>query len=237
LSRFEAVDAPATFGEEVGMAGEEDNSIVPPTRAADDRGDGLRQFASPMAQRHAEGLAAPTDRHAASVANDLPAARSALDASPVEAREARAPSRHDAAPTDEPQEEPLSLRPTLTRAMPASMPLSVESVPMTEDAAALALPGIDDRISPWRAQAERPAEPSIDTRTTTQAPIPKALPQQRDKPGATVDDTPSVVQVTIGKLEVRAPDTPRQAVAKPMRAAPRMSLQDYLQRRTEGRGR
>jgi hypothetical protein len=102
---------------------------------------------------------------------------------------------------------------------------------------AVAPPGIEDRISPCRAPAERHAEHAIDSRSTTQGPIPAAMPQQRDNPAAAVDDTPAVVQVTIGRLEVRAPETSRRPFAKPTRAAPRMSLQDYLQRRTEGRAR
>ncbi len=250
LSRFELADAPATLVEEVGMAGEEDTAPAPPTRtqptrAVDDRDDGIRQFASTTPALRAEAIAAPEDPHPASITNDVPAAPSALDAPAAEARDVRTPSRRDLASLmAEPGEAPLAHRPTSNRAMPASVKalpagpgatVRAASLPTAQNA--IAPPEIEDRISPWRTPAERPVDPRIDTRSTPQAPIPAAMLQQGDKPGAAVDDTPAVVQVTIGRLEVRATETPRRPFAKPTRAAPRMSLQDYLQRRSEGRGR
>jgi len=251
LSRFELADAPSAFVEEVGMAGEEDTVPAPPTRAQpmramDDRDDGIRQFASTtLPLLRAEAIATPEDPHPASITTDIPAAPSTLDAPAAEARDVRAPSRRDPASLmAEPVEAPLAHRLTSNRAMPASVEalppgpgatVTAASGPKAQDP--IAPPGIEDRISPWRAPAERPAEPAIDTRSTTQGPIPAAMPQQRDNPAAAVDDTPAVVQITIGRLEVRAPETPRRPSAKPARAAPRMSLQDYLQRRTEGRSR
>lgn len=254
LSRFEIPDARTTFVEEVGIAGEEDALPAPPTRArptraADDRGDGVRQFASSAPPLRAEAIENPAGPHPASVTNDITAAPSARDALIAQERDVRVPSRHDlGSAMAEPAEAPLAHRPASGRAIPAAMPASLEALPTSQSAAvpaasvptaqdAIVLPGIEDRISPWRAPAERRAEPAIDTLTTAQGTIPTAMPQQRDKPGAAVDDTPAVVQVTIGRLEVRAPEPPRRPFAKPTRAAPRMSLQDYLQRRTEGRVR
>jgi hypothetical protein len=237
-SRFEVADAPATLVEEVGMASEGDTLRARPMRAADDRGDVVRQVASTTPPLRTEATATHADPHPASAtnANDITAAPSALDASTAEAPDIRARSRHDlASPRAKPFEAPPARRSAAGPTIRAAMPASFAAQPPPQDA--IELPGIEDRIAPWRAPTERPAEPAIDTRTATQGPIPTANPQQHDKAAAAADDKPAVVQVTIGRLEVRAAETPRRPVAKPTRAAPRMSLQDYLQRRTEGRAR
>jgi hypothetical protein len=241
LSRFEAVDAPAALVEEVGTAGEAESLPAPPARAqppraADDRGDGVRHFASntPPSVRSIEISA---DAHTAPAANLVLTEPSALDASTAEAKQVGAPAGHDpVAPTPETVGAPEPHSPASHRAMPAAVPAVVQASPMPKDATTLP-PAIEDRISPWRAPVERPAQPAIESRTTAPGPLTTTLPRQRDKPDAQVDDGPSVVQVTIGRLEVRAPEAPRRPAAKPARAAPRMSLQDYLQRRTEGRAR
>jgi hypothetical protein len=52
-------------------------------------------------------------------------------------------------------------------------------------------------------------------------------------------DEPPVVRVTIGRIEVRAspPEPPRsQPIATPEPASPRLSLDDYLERRKAGWG-
>lgn len=81
-----------------------------------------------------------------------------------------------------------------------------------------------DRLAPWRNPIERDARQSFKTASV--------------KPmAATADPSPTVVQVTIGKVEVRGPAPPRTQSAAPARAAPRLSLQNYLQRRGESRQR
>ncbi|MEJ8810777.1 hypothetical protein WKW77_06835 [Variovorax ureilyticus] len=154
----------------------------------------------------------------------------------AEAEGVRAASRLDAVvPKPESAEAPQLHSPAFRGAMPAAVPASAEALPKAADKAVA--PAVEDRISPWRAPVEPRAEPAIQTRTAPQVPLSTPTPRQRDKPEAAVDDSPSVVQVTIGRLEVRAPEAPRQPPPKPKRAAPRLSLQDYLQRRTEGRAR
>ncbi|MDM0071127.1 hypothetical protein [Variovorax sp. J31P207] len=93
------------------------------------------------------------------------------------------------------------------------------------------------RIAPWRAPVDAAARPSIDARTPAPASTAAAAPKRREAAAAAADPS-AVVQVTIGRLEVRSSEaSPRRPSAKPARAAPRMSLQDYLQRRAGGPGR
>jgi hypothetical protein len=239
VSRFEAVDPPAAFVEEVGAA--EDTLPAPPTRAqppraADDRGRGVGHFASSTPPL-VKSIETPADTHTGPVANLALTAPSALDAQAAEAKQVRAPSRrHDPlVPMTETVEASERPSPASHRAMPAAVPALAPASPTAKDVTALP-PAIEGRISPWRAPVEHPAEPAIESRTTAPGPLATTLPRQSDKPDAEVDG-PSVVQVTIGRLEVRAPEAPRRPAAKPPRAAPRMSLQDYLQRRSEGRAR
>jgi len=243
LSRFEVVDTPLAAVEAAHAAGEMNIPPVPsarmqPPHAADDRREMVRHFASDM-PTHAEAIETPADPQPppiTTVARATPSTPSTLNASTAEARDVRAPSGlDDAGPMSEPVEAFRLNSPVARHAMPAAVRAPVHASPAVKGT--LAPPAIEDRISPWRAPAERLAEPAIDTRKTAQGPPTATMPQQRDKPVAAVDDGPAVVQVTIGRLEVRAPDTPRQPTAKSRRPAPRMSLQDYLQRRAEGRAR
>ncbi|SEB20113.1 hypothetical protein [Variovorax sp. YR216] len=241
LSRFEVVDAPAAFVDEAGTSGEADALPMPSRRAqtplaAEDRSEAVRHFASDTPP-HVEATGTTPDRQPAPITKVVPATPSTLDASTAEAKQVRAPSRQDrVVPAPETVEVPQLHSSVSHRAMSAAAPASVPATPTAKDAAVP--PAIEDRISHWRAPVERLAEAAIDTRTPAQAAQPTPMPRQRDRPeAAAVDDGPSVVQVTIGRLEVRAPEPPRQPAAKPKRAAPRMSLQDYLQRRTEGRAR
>jgi hypothetical protein len=245
LSRFEATDPLTAPTQEPAMAGEEDTLRTRPARAAVDRGDAVRPSASITPPAHTEAIARAHPRPA-SVTNVIPAAPSARDARTSAPPEAGTPARRElASQLAEPVDAPVAHRPASTHPVTAATPSPIEvlsqrpsaavppsPVPTVQDTTAR--PGIADRISPWRAPDERAALPPIDTRTSTQAPIAGVVSQHRDKPGAAADHSPAVVQVTIGRLEVRAPEVARRPFAKPTRAAPRMSLQDYLQRRTEG---
>ncbi|MBO9647935.1 MAG: hypothetical protein J7605_05440 [Variovorax sp.] len=231
VSRFEAVDAPTA------VTTEADALPAPteraPLRAAIDRRDGVRDVASETPSP-AKVIQTPGEPHAAPVANVVRSVPSALDTSTTEARQGHAPLRRTPlVPVPETVETPELHPPASRSAIPTALPTLVHPAPTAKET--VGPPTIEERISPWRA--EQPAEPAIEARVVTQAPQPLATPRQRDKPEAQVDDSPSVVQVTIGRLEVRAPEPPRRPAAKPMRAAPRMSLQDYLQRRSEGRAR
>ncbi|MBB3178417.1 hypothetical protein [Variovorax sp. Sphag1AA] len=242
LSRFEAVDAPAAISEDIGTK-DADTSLAPseraqPSRVAVDRRDTVHDAPS-KTPPPAKFIETPEEEpHRAPVANVPRSMPSALDAPTTETQQGRAPSRHAPfVPAPETREAPRLQSSASRSAMPTGTTTLAEPSPTAKEP--VGPPAIEERISPWRAPLEHPAEPAIEARATTQAPLPATTPapRQRAKPEAQVDDSPSVVQVTIGRLEVRAPEPPRRPSAKPTRAAPRMSLQDYLQRRSEGRAR
>lgn len=86
-------------------------------------------------------------------------------------------------------------------------------------------PVLADRVAQWRDPVERAAQEPVKAAAL-------ATPS-----AAAADTSPTVVQVTIGKVEVRAPSPPRAQPTAPDRAGPRLSLQNYLQRRGESRHR
>jgi hypothetical protein len=264
VSRFEATDLPTAPVEEAARVVEEEASPAPPLRERParlevDRGDPVPQAAPETPPMRTEPIARPAGpRPAPVVMQEVSGQPAAHDTSMPAPRDVRTPTRHDLAPAvsepiDAQRPHPPASKRAIVDAMPFSLPYPsprpgtahpaapvplAPTAPIVPDAPTLHAPHAD-RILPWRAPDARVARPAIDTRTAAHAPISGPPSQRHDKAGAAApaEETPGVVQVTIGRLEVRAPETPRRPFQKPARAAPRMSLQDYLQRRTEGRDR
>ncbi|MDM0035630.1 hypothetical protein QTI33_26085 [Variovorax sp. J22P271] len=246
-SRFEAADPFTAPLPEPGMAAEDDALPAPamrtrPTQAVQDRDDDSRPFAPSMPPERAS--ASPLEQRRTSVIHESSGLPPIQDGSTPVLQDLRTTPREGPAPATA---ERLAPEPALAAAMPsfqaASPPPDAVRVPSPARPVAAAqhrMAGVDmaGRIAPWRAPTEEAGRPAIDTRTPGPASIAATAPRQRETTAATAADPSAVVQVTIGRLEVRSPDgQTRRPSAKPARAAPRMSLQDYLQRRAGGPGR
>lgn len=248
LSRFEAADPPSAPMPEPGMAGEDDAWLatsVPrrPAPAAQDRGDDSPPLAPSMPALRAGVNASPQERRRTAVIHEIDGPPSIHETpqdveTPV-LQDLRTTPGAGPAPSmaERPAADPIAM-PSFRTASPPPDAASAPSPALPVAAPQPLATAVDmaDRLAPWRAPTAD-AGPSIDPRTPAPAPAAAVAPKRREA-AATAADPSAVVQVTIGRLEVRSPETPaRRPQAKPMRAAPRMSLQDYLQRRAGGHGR
>ncbi|MDN8615101.1 hypothetical protein [Variovorax ginsengisoli] len=250
LSRFEAVDPLNASMAEPGSASEDEALPAPPARArpapvAQERGE--ESLASSMRTPRAGVDASPKEQRRPSVIREISDPPSVQDAS----REVPKPASQGVRTTPREGPAPASAeRPASVHAVATAVP-AIRTASPRPDAAPMPLPALPaaaeqprtpvtdmaSRIAPWREPTDAAARPSIDTRTTAAASTAATAPKRRE-PAATATDPSAVVQVTIGRLELRSPEaSPRRPSAKPARAAPRMSLQDYLQRRAGGHGR
>ena len=248
LSRFEAANPPTVPLPETGMDREDDtlparSLRMRPAHAGQDRGDDSRPLASSMPPVRAGTGANRPELRRDSVIDAISGAPSSQDAS----RDVATPALQDLRTT--PSAGPAPAMAERPAADPTAMP-SFRTASPPPDAAPAPAPALPvaapqprataldmaDRIAPWRAPTDD-ARPSIDPRTPAPAPAAAVAPKHREA-AATAAASSAVVQVTIGRLDVRSPEAPpRRPLAKPARAAPRMSLQDYLQRRAGGHGR
>jgi hypothetical protein len=97
------------------------------------------------------------------------------------------------------------------------------------------------RVAPSRAPNAMAARSTLpepgEKASLTATPRSLAQPQRRFQPQAAAAETPQVVRITIGRIDVRAeaPSTPpaRAAARKPEHRG--LSLDDYLKQRAEGR--
>jgi hypothetical protein len=248
LSRFEAADALTASLPEPGKAGEDDALHAPslrarPSQAAQARGDESRPPASSMPPVRAGTRASPSEPRRTLVIGETAGAQDASQDGATPAwQDVRTTPREGPAPAL--AERPASA-PAVATAMPAvrtaspppdAAPVPSPTLPATVPKSRTAAADMAGRIAPWRAPIDAAARSSIDPRMAAPASIAAAAPKHRERAAAA--DPPAVVQVTIGRLEVRSPEAPaRRPVAKPARVAPRMSLQDYLQRRAGGQER
>lgn len=72
---------------------------------------------------------------------------------------------------------------------------------------------------------------------TPSAPLKAPLIPLEAKPERPISRPERVINVTIGRIEVRATVSPQKQIAKPESRAPGMSLEEYLRRRTGGHDR
>jgi hypothetical protein len=143
---------------------------------------------------------------------------------PVEVR--LAPATEPAAPTPPAPSAsaPLAQRSTPRPAVPGEAPPQIEpAAPLakTEPVPSLAAPEILGEPVPLREDERPPVEPLL---------VEPRVHQTKADQGPTV-------RVTIGRIEVRAalPTTPPQR-AQPVRRRPALPLDQYLKRRSEGKG-
>jgi hypothetical protein len=246
LSRFETADALAAPAPGPGMAGEDEAWLATSVRrrampAAPDQGDRSPPLASSMRPLRAGASASPREQRRTSVIHEVDSAASSQDASRDVATPALLPTTPGAGAAPAMAERPAPDPTALPSFQAASSPPDAAPVPSPErlvanprsrTAADMAV-----RIAPWRAPIDDTARPSNDPRPRAPAWAGAAAPEHREA-AAPAADASAIVQVTIGRLELRSPEAPaRRPLAKPVRAAPRMSLQDYLQRRAGGPGR
>ena len=133
-------------------------------------------------------------------------------------------------PADVPAVEPAAASPGSDRAsvsISAQRPNPVSGAPAGESVRPLE-PG---RREPVLAEASAKPRP----------PVPRSVPAERrvswfaSSPEGRDGDSPPAVHVTIGRIEVKAVQPPPPSAAPRAAEAPRLTLEEYLRRRSEGR--
>lgn len=162
---------------------------------------------------------------------------------PIAERPSRETHVEGEAPVDAPQramarqpaiEAPLPRSPARGEASTAASPASplprqgaLALPPPAAPAAPMAAPLLRPPPAPVVRRPERPAQAAAPS-------APRRMPSAPSRPSTTAE-APPPVQVTIGRIEVRAVAA-APAPAPSRRAAPRLSLEQYLQDRHGGRG-
>lgn len=89
--------------------------------------------------------------------------------------------------------------------------------------------------APARPSQRPPSLTAVYARKAEQETPPVPLQQPKGAAIAVAPNSPPNIQITIGRLEIRATTPPPAAAARPPPATPRLSLDDYLRARSGGR--